>query len=78
MDNDRDGGESEAFSVCSSPLPTALDTVVLEASSHATDSNTLSFNSEQSNGDYVRVHGKTYLAVDHTANLWKSAKPSWT
>jgi hypothetical protein len=74
MDDDRDGGESEAFSVCSSPLSTALDTAVLEASSHATDGNTLSFNSEQSNGDYVRVDGKTYLAVDHTANLRKGAK----
>jgi hypothetical protein len=37
MDDDQDGSESEAFSVCSSPLSTALDTAVLEASSHATD-----------------------------------------
>jgi hypothetical protein len=77
MDDDRDGGESEAFSVCSSPLSTALDTAVLEASSHATDGNTPSFNSEQSNGGYVQVDGKTYLAVDHTANLRKGAKPFW-
>jgi hypothetical protein len=48
MDDNRDSGESEAFSMCSSPLSTALDTTVLEASSHATDGNTLSFNSEQS------------------------------
>jgi hypothetical protein len=74
MDDDRDGGESEAFSICSSSLSTALDTAVLDANSHATDGNNLSFNSEQSNGDYVRVDGKTYLAVDHTANLRKGAK----
>jgi hypothetical protein len=77
MNDDQNGGESEAFSVCSSPLSTALDTAILEASSHATDGSTPSFNSEQSNGDYVRVDGKTYLAVDHTANLRKGAKPSW-
>ena len=76
MDDDRGGGESEAFLVCSSPLSTALDTAVLEASSHATDGNTPSFNSEQSNGDYVRVDGKTYLAIDHTANLRKAPNPS--
>ena len=47
MDDSQDGGESEAFSVCSSPLSTALDTAVLEASSHATDGNTLSFKSAE-------------------------------
>src|SRR5277367_2415091 len=77
MDDDRDGSESEAFSVCSSPLSIALDTTVLEVSFHATDGNTLSFNSEQSNGDYARVDGKTYLAVDRRANLRKGVKPSW-
>jgi hypothetical protein len=77
MDDDRDGGESEAFSVYSSALSIALDTTVLEASSHATDGNSLSFNSEQTNRDYVRADNKTYLAVDHTANLRKGAKPSW-
>jgi hypothetical protein len=77
MDDDRDGGESEAFSMYSSPLSTALDTAVLEASSYATDGNTLSFNSEQSNGDYLRIDSKTYLAVDHTANLRKDVKPFW-
>jgi hypothetical protein len=56
-----DGGDSEAFSVRSSPLSTAFDTSVLEASAHATYDNALSLNSEQSsNGDYVRVNGKAY------------------
>ena len=32
MDDDFDGGDSEAFSVCSSPLSDPIDTVVLEAS----------------------------------------------
>jgi hypothetical protein len=76
MDDDRDGGEFEAFSMCSSPLSIALNTAMLEASSHATNDNTLSFNSEQSDEDYVRVDGKTYLAVDHTANFRKGVKPS--
>jgi hypothetical protein len=76
--DDSDGDVSEAFSVCSSPLSTALDTAVLEASSNATDGNVLSFNSDQStNGEYVRSDGKVYLAVDHTANLRKGSKPSW-
>jgi hypothetical protein len=39
MDDDFDGSDSEAFSVCSSPLSDLIDTVVLEASSRATDSN---------------------------------------
>jgi hypothetical protein len=47
MDDNQDGGESGAFSVCSSPLPTALDAAVLEASSHATDGNILSFKSAE-------------------------------
>jgi hypothetical protein len=56
MDNEFDGAESEAFSVCSSPLSTALDTAVLEASSNATDGNALNLNSEQTtNGDYVKA-----------------------
>jgi hypothetical protein len=63
--------------VCSSPLSTALDTAVLEASSNATDDNFLSFNSDQStNGEYVRSDGKVYLTVDHTANLRKGLKRS--
>jgi hypothetical protein len=41
MDDDFDGGDSEAFSVCSSPLSDPVDTVVLEASSRATDGNTI-------------------------------------
>jgi hypothetical protein len=35
MDDDFDGGESEAFSVCSSPLSEPVDSIVLEASSRA-------------------------------------------
>jgi hypothetical protein len=38
-DDDFDGGDSEAFSVCSSPLSDSVDTVMLEASSRATDGN---------------------------------------
>jgi hAT family C-terminal dimerisation region len=41
MDNDFDGGDSEAFSVCSSPLSDPVHTVVLKASSRATDGNTI-------------------------------------
>jgi hypothetical protein len=51
MDDSQDSDESEAFSVYPSPLSTALDTAVLEASSHATDGNTLSFKS----AEYERV-----------------------
>jgi hypothetical protein len=40
-DFDGDGDESEAFSVCSSPLSNPVDTVVLEASSRTTDGNTI-------------------------------------
>ena len=39
MDNDFDGGDSEAFSVCSSPLSDPIDTVVLKASSRVTNGN---------------------------------------
>jgi hypothetical protein len=51
MDDSQDGDESEAFSVYPSPISTTLDTAVLEASSHATDGNTLSFKS----AEYERV-----------------------
>jgi hypothetical protein len=51
MDDSQDGDESKAFSVYPSPLSTALDAAVLEASSHATDGNTLSFKS----AEYERV-----------------------
>ena len=78
MDNDFDDGESEAFSVCSSPLSDPIDTAVLEASSQATDGNTISFNStESTEPEYVHSGGKTYLAVDHTANMRKGTAPSW-
>jgi hypothetical protein len=46
-DDSQDGGESKAFSLCSPPLSTALDTAVLEASSHVTDGNTLNFKSAE-------------------------------
>jgi hypothetical protein len=39
MDNDFDGGDSEAFSVCSSPRSDPIDPMVLEASSRATNGN---------------------------------------
>ena len=66
MDNDIDDGESEAFSVCSSPLSDPVDTVVLEASSRTTDGNTISFNStELTEPEYIYSGGKIYLAVDH-------------
>jgi hypothetical protein len=78
MDDDFDGGESEAFSACSSPLSEPVDTIVLKASSRATDGNTISFNStESTDPEYVYSGGKTYLAVDHTANIRKGTAPSW-
>jgi hypothetical protein len=76
MDNDF-GDESEAFSVCSSPLSDPVDTVVLKASSRATDGNTISFNiTESTEPEYVYSGGKTYLAIDHTANIRKGTAPS--
>jgi hypothetical protein len=78
MDDDFDGGEPQAFSVFSSPLSDPVDTVVLEASSRATDGNTISFNStESTEPEYMHSGGKTYLAVDHTANIRKGKAPSW-
>jgi hypothetical protein len=41
MDDDFDSGDSEAFSVCSSPLSDSVDTVVLKASSRVTNGNTI-------------------------------------
>ena len=68
MDNNTDN-ESEAFSVCSSPLSDPIETVVLKASSQATDGNIISFNStELTEPEYIYLGGKTYLAVDYTAN----------
>jgi hypothetical protein len=78
MNDDFDGGESEAFSVCSSPLSNPVDTVVLETSSRATDGNIISFNStESTEPEYMHLGGKTYLAVDHIANIRKGTAPSW-
>jgi hypothetical protein len=78
MNDDFDGGESEAFSVCSSPLSDPVDTVVLEASSRATDGSTISFNSTKSTEpEYMYSGGKTHLAVDHTANIRNGTAPSW-
>ena len=45
MDNYVDNGESEAFSVCSSPLRDPVNTVILETSSRATKGNIISFDS---------------------------------
>jgi hypothetical protein len=39
MDNDFDGGDSEALSVCYSPLSDPIDTIILKASSRATNGN---------------------------------------
>jgi hypothetical protein len=70
MDDDFGGGESEAFSVCSSPLSDHIDIVVLKASSRATDGNTVSFNgTESTEPKYVHSGDKTYLAIDHTTNI---------
>jgi hypothetical protein len=78
MDDDFDGGEFKAFSVCSSPLSEPVDIIVLKASSRATDGNTISFNStESTDPEYVYSGGKTYLAVDHTANIRKGTAPFW-
>ena len=78
MDTDFDDGESEAFSMCSSPLSNPINTVVLEASSRVTDGNIISFNStESTEPEYVYSGGKTYLAVDYTANMRKGTAPSW-
>jgi hypothetical protein len=72
MDDDFDGGESEPSSVCSSPLSEPVDTIMLKASSRATNGNTISFNStESTDPEYVHLGGKTYLAVDHTTNIRK-------
>jgi hypothetical protein len=78
MDDDFDGGESEPFSVCSSPLSEPVDIIMLEASSRVTDGNIISFNSIKSTDpEYVYSGGKTYLAVDHTINIRKGTAPSW-
>ena len=62
----------------SSPLSTALDTTVIDASSRATDGLNESFTSEISGAsDLIKLNGKTYLRVDHTANQRKGAQPSW-
>jgi hypothetical protein len=64
--------------VPSSPLSTALDTAVLDANSRATDGLNESFNSSSAEpAQYVKLGGKIYLAVDHTANRRKSCEPSW-
>jgi hypothetical protein len=78
MDDDFDGGEFKAFSVCSSPLSEPVDIIVLKASSRATDGNTISFNStESTDPEYIYSGGKTYLAVDYTANIRKGTAFSW-
>jgi hypothetical protein len=72
MNNDFDGGKSEAFSVYSSPLSESVNTIMLKASSRATDGNIVSFNStESTDSEYIYLGGKTYLAVDYTANIRK-------
>jgi hypothetical protein len=76
MDNDFGGDESEAFSVCSSPLSDSINTVILEASSRATNGNMISFNNtELIEPEYIYLKGKTYLAVDYTANIRKGIAP---
>jgi hypothetical protein len=78
MDGDFDGGESEAFSVCSSPPSEPVDTIMLEASSRAINGNTVSFNStESTDPEYVYSGDKMYIAVDHTANIRKGIALSW-
>jgi hypothetical protein len=72
MDDDFDGGESKPSSVCSSPLSEPVNIIVFEASSRATDGNTINFNSIKSTDpEYIHLGGKTYLAVDHTINIRK-------
>jgi hypothetical protein len=61
-----------------SPLSTALDTAVLEASSRATNATATSFASELlDTAQFVKSGGKTYLVVDHTANQRRGANPLW-
>jgi hypothetical protein len=61
----------------SSPLSTALDTSVIDASSHATDGLDGSSNSSSTEpAPYIKSRDKIYLAVDHTANQRKGSQPS--
>ena len=50
---------TEAFSVYSSPLSEPVDIIVLEASSRATDGNTINFNSTEST-DLEYVHSESW------------------
>jgi hypothetical protein len=78
MDDDFDGGESKPSSVCSSPLSEPVNTIMLKASSRATDGNIISFNSIKSiNPEYVHSRDKTYLAIDHTTNIRKGTALFW-
>ena len=67
---------SEVPSEASSPLSTALDTSVLEASNQAVE-NPTSFTTESDSSQYVEHGGKVYLSVDKTASLRKGSEPSW-
>jgi hypothetical protein len=78
MNDDFDGGESEPFSVCSSPLSEPVNIIMLKASSRAINGNIISFNStESTDPEYVYLRGKTYPAVDHTINIRKDTALFW-
>lgn len=69
--SDAGGVPSEA----SSPLSTALDTSVLEASNQVVG-NPASF-AESESSQYIEYSGKVYLSVDKTASLRKGSEPYW-
>jgi hypothetical protein len=76
MDDDFDGGESEAASVYFSPLSEPVNIIIFKASSRATDGNIISFNNIKSiDPKYIYSGGKTYLAINYTTNIRKSIAP---
>ena len=66
---------SEVPSKASSPLSTALDTFILEASNQAVK-NPTSFTTESDSSQYVEYGGKVYLSIDKTASLRKGSELS--
>jgi hypothetical protein len=78
MDDDFDGGESELFSVCSSPLSEPVNIIIFKASSRVTDGNIISFNNtESTDPKYIYLRDKTYFVIDHTINIRKGTAFSW-
>jgi hypothetical protein len=67
---------SEVPSEASSPLNTALDTSVLEASNQAVE-NPTSFTTELDSSQYVEYGGKVYLNIDKTVGLREGLEPPW-